>query len=475
MAININPFSSSNFVASNACKFLLILGLSIYLFLISLSNNSKFPPSTITIAHDSSSQTKPPTNLSHLVFGLLGSEKAWHDRRHYIESWWRPNTTRGLVYLDKPPTGDLLPWSDASPPYRVSDNLDGFLEETKARAPVMIRMVHGIMEVVREMDREDLRWVVMGDDDSIFMVENIVDVLGELDDSRYYYVGGKSEFIMSNYWFSFNQGFGGAGFMLSYPLAKALANDMENCLRRNAAFISADFITMLCISDIGVNLSPHNGIHQIDLRGNLSGFLSSHPKSPLISLHHLDAVEPIFPDMDRYEAARHLMKAAAADQPRMLQQTICHHRQSNWSISVSWGYSAHIYERIIPRSRLQLPLETFEPWSSTSRPRPLYMFNTRLPSNNSCEAPHVFFFKEVRNKVVSMHKGSILTTYSRAAPRGMPPCAKNTADFISEIRVFSPATKRKRMDRCECCDIISVGDTSAELKFRECMMNEVIA
>lgn len=263
--------------------------------------------------------------------------------------------------------------------------------------------------------------------------------------------------------------------MLSYPLAKALANDMENCLRRHAKINSADLITMLCIADFGVNLSPHKGIHQIDLHGDISGFLSSHPKSPLISLHHLDAVEPIFPGMERYESARHLMKAAAADQSRMLQQTICHERQNNWSISISWGYSVHIYERMMARSYLQKPLETFKPWSSTPRPRPLYMFNTRVPSNKSCEAPHVFFFKKV-NKDVS--KGRILTTYSRAAPRALPPCsstAKNAADFVSEIRVLSPKTKRKQMDRCECCDIIAVGDTSVKIKFKECMMNEVIA
>lgn len=32
------------------------------------------------------------------------------------------------------------------------------------------------------------------------------------------------------------------------------------------------------------------------------------------------------------------------------------------SFSVSWGYSAHIYERIFPRTMLKRPLETFQPW-----------------------------------------------------------------------------------------------------------------
>lgn len=255
-------FSSNHVATSDAYKVMLVLGLSAYLIFVSLPNHYSKSKSSW------SGSTEAPTDLSHLLFGLLGSEKAWHDRKHYIESWWRPNATRGLLYLDRAPTEELVPWSDASPPYRVSDDLTGFLNETRARAPVMIRMVHGIMELMREADNDpntnhNLRWVVMGDDDSIFFVENMIDVLGSYDHRKYYYLGGQSEFVMSNYWFSFDQGFGGAGFILSYPLAKALAYDMESCLRRHSQLTSADLITMACIADLGVNLSPLKGIHQV--------------------------------------------------------------------------------------------------------------------------------------------------------------------------------------------------------------------
>ena len=180
----------------------------------------------------------------------------------------------------------------------------------------------------------------MGDDDSIFYVDNIVELLAKHDHTRYMYLGGQSEFIMSSYWFSFNQAFGGAGIILSYPLAKALAAGIDSCIKRYAFLDSADNTTKNCIADIGVNLSPQMGSHQIDLHGDISGLLSSHPLSPLLSLHHFDAVDPIFPTRDRFESTRHLMTAAAADQSRMLQQTICHHRQTNWTISIAWGYSA---------------------------------------------------------------------------------------------------------------------------------------
>ena len=126
----------------------------------------------------------------------------------------------------------------------------------------MVRMVHGIMEAMREK-REGLRWLVMGDDDSIFFVDNFVDVLSTYDHNKYVYIGGHSEFILSNFHFSFHTGFGGAGFVLSYPLAEALVMNLEECLRRYPYLRSADQITMTCIADVGVDLTSNKGIHQV--------------------------------------------------------------------------------------------------------------------------------------------------------------------------------------------------------------------
>ncbi|KAL2510867.1 Protein of unknown function (DUF604) [Abeliophyllum distichum] len=478
-----SSFSSDNFSVSSLCKTLMILGLLLYLIYVSLSNqypncpaSDFFSPIRKRALPTNESSMDSPTNISHLVFGLLGSVPSWPNRKPYIESWWRPNVTRGYVYLDKAPTDqDLLPWSKNSPPYKISENLTDFVQEIKG-IYLMNKMVHGIKEVFRE-ERENLRWIIMGDDDTIFFVDNIVDVLAKLDHNKYYFIGHQSEFIWSNFWYSFNQAFGGGGFILSYALAKALSKDMENCLRRHAHLNggrnSADMTTMACIADLGVDLTPHQGMHQIDLRGDISGFLSSHPKSPILSFHHYDVLEPLFPSKDRYESARHLMKAANVDQSRLVQQTICHHRDKNWSFSISWGYSAHIYERIMPRSYLQNPIETFTTWTPSPHP-PNYMFNTRMRSNDPCEAPHVFFFESIEKT----SRNEVLTSYSRASPRGFPACASSgnhSADFISKIEVISPATKRIETDRCECCDIVRVDGMKAEIKFRECMVYEIIA
>ncbi|XP_009803906.1 uncharacterized protein LOC107787956 isoform X2 [Nicotiana tabacum] len=457
----------------------LISGVILYFASIFLFNDSNCSSSdllyssrskTSQFGHDSN-----PTNLSHLLFGLLGSEEAWHYRKEYIESWWRPNKTRGYLFLDVAPTGDdLFPWSSSSPPYRVSDNITKLIQETNHVAPTMARMVHGIMEVFRE-EHEGVRWVVMGDDDSVFFVDNMVDVLGQYDHTKYYYLGGQSEYLLSNYWYSFNQAFGGAGFILSYPLAKAMSKYIESCLRRYPFLRSADQITMVCISDVGVNLTPLKGSHQIDLRGDISGLLSSHPKAPLMSLHHLDAANPIFPSMERLQSVHHLMNAAKFDQSRMLQQVICYNRPNNWSFSISWGYSIHIYENILPRSHLQIPIETFKPWGVTPKDPPYYLLNTRLPTNDSCQAPHVFFLESAEKST----KNEILTMFSRSLPRGLPACSysgSHSADQISQIEVYSSRRKRIDMDRCECCDVThNIGTNKAKIKLRECHMDEIIA
>ncbi|KAI3790829.1 hypothetical protein L2E82_04179 [Cichorium intybus] len=416
----------------------------------------------------------PPdtTNISHLVFGLVGSTQAWHHRKSYIESWWRPNITRGYLYLDTTPTDDLLPWSQNSPPFRISDNITKLFLERNNGEPVMVRLVHAVMEIFRD-EKEGVRWYIMGDDDSIFFVDNLVDVLSKYDHTKYIYIGGHSESIMPNEILSYDMGFGGAGLIMSYPLVKMVQKNIEDCLRRYPKLNCADQTLMSCVNDFGVALTAHQGLHQLDLHGDVSGLLSSHPKAPLLSLHHFDQLDPIFPSMDRSESAKHLMKAANIDQSRMVQQTVCYDRQLNWTFSCSWGYSVHIYEKIIPRSILKVPRETFKPWILDSKP-PLFMFDTRPLSNDPCETPHVFLFESIK----TINATEVITSYVRVASRGLPACelsGNHSADLISRIEVVSPMKKPTQDGKAECSDIVENKMELARLKLRECMDDELIA
>ncbi|KAK2996813.1 hypothetical protein RJ639_019076 [Escallonia herrerae] len=465
-------------VIGKSCKWLFISGLFLYLVYIFLSSHPCCQSLAVAVNLNqkwrpySTSKTISPTKIDHIVFGIVGSSNTWSYKRWYTQSWWKPNVTRGFLFLDRAPI-EHLPWPPSYPSVRVSEDTSRFNEYNKHRMPFAIRMVRVILETFKA-ENKGVRWYVMADDDTVLIVENLVEVLSTYDHNKYFYIGMNSESILSNAYNSFGMAFGGAGYALSYPLAEALAKNLDECLKRYPTLYGSDHILQSCVADLGVSLTQEKGFHQIDLHRDISGLLSSHPQSPFLSLHHLDVVEPIFPKMNRYQAVNHLMEAAKVDSSRLLQQSVCYHKQNNWTFSLSWGYSTHIYEKLIPFSFLQRPLETFTQWRNGARPP--YMFNTRWSFNDSCEAPHIFFFDSVE-KI----KGNyVVTSYVRSLPRSLPACSlsgNHSADYISKIYVFSPVRRLGGAgSRRECCNVIRVPKVNATaVKLRACMKDEIVA
>ncbi|KAL2489015.1 hypothetical protein Fot_42307 [Forsythia ovata] len=420
------------------------------------------------------SANNSPTSIDHLVFGIAGSSNTWGNKRWYVEAWWRPNITRGFLFLERSPI-EHLPWPSTSPPFRVSEENSRYKMYNKHAMPFAIRMVRVIEETFK-VENDGVRWYVMADDDTVLFIDNLLEVLSRYDHRKYFYIGMNSESIVSNVINSFGMAFGGAGYALSYPLAKAVTKNMDLCIKRYPTVFGSDHILHSCIADLGVSLTQEKGFHQIDLRGDISSFLSAHPQSPFLSLHHLDAVDPIFPTMNRFESVNHLMKAAKADQSRLLQQSICYYKQNKWTFSVSWGYSIQIYHKFFPPSVLYRPLQTFSPWKNGATPP--YMFNTRGPTSDPCEAPHFLFFASIDETKMNNH---IVTTYtSTSLPPRLPPCVSNSSrltDNISKIHVLSPLKKHGGYGRRrECCDIVQVvGMDSMAIKLRDCMKDEIVA
>ncbi|XP_060196624.1 uncharacterized protein LOC132625961 isoform X2 [Lycium barbarum] len=162
----------------------------------------------------------------------------------------------------------------------------------------------------------------MADDDTVLMIDSLVNVLSKYDHTKYYYVGMNSECIVSNFGMIFQMALGGAGYALSYPLAQAVAENMDTCIKRHPTLYGSDHILQAWIADLAVTITLEKGFHQIDLRGDISSFLSAHPQSPFLSLHHLDLVAPIFPSMNRYDVVNHIMKAASVTTKKMLKSDL---------------------------------------------------------------------------------------------------------------------------------------------------------
>lgn len=207
-----------------------------------------------------------PTNLSHIVFGIAGTTGTWSNRRRYVESWWQPNKTRGYVFMDKAPLTEHLPWPSSSPPLRISEDNSRYKDYDRHRTAHAIRTLRVIEETFKAdgIRKGEVRWYVIVDDDTLLFLDNLLEVLSKYDHRKYFYIGMNSESVMANLIYSFDMGFGGAGYALSYPLAKAVTKNMEVCIKAYPTLLSSDHMLQSCIADLGISLTKERGFHQVN-------------------------------------------------------------------------------------------------------------------------------------------------------------------------------------------------------------------
>nr|GEX05336.1 uncharacterized protein [Tanacetum cinerariifolium] len=421
---------------------------------------------TIARAPDSSPEaSEPPTDICHVLFGIGGSVHTWEERRRYSELWWQPGRTRGFVWLDENP--DMEVFSDPnSPPVKVSEPLT---PENVGSGPA-VRIARIVLESFR-LRLPDVRWFVMGDDDTVFFPENLISVLSKYDHRKMYYVGGSSESVEQDVLHSYDMAFGGGGFAISYPLAVELARIFDGCLDRYRYFYGSDQRVWACVSELGVSLTKERGFHQMDVRGDAYGLLAAHPMTPLVSLHHLDYIKPLLPKRTKYESLNTLIKTYRLDPPRTMQQSFCFYNRwwHQWSMSVSWGYTVQIYPSLLTANELEMPLQTFLTWRSfTDGP---FTFNTRPLSSNPCEDPAIFYISQVRDA-----GNETVTTYKR--DESTKKCKKGDYPHsIESVVVFALKMDPNYWNegpRRQCCEIHGWKYNSMEVRVRSCKNKETI-
>ncbi|KAL1559439.1 hypothetical protein AAHA92_09783 [Salvia divinorum] len=407
-----------------------------------------------------------PTNVSHLAFGIGGSTATWANRARYSDLWWKAGSTRGYVFLDKDPVGSTQPGIG----HRVSSDWRRFRRTAGSESAVRIARV--VVDLFR-VGLPNVRWFVMGDDDTVFFPENLAAVLGRHDHRRMVYVGGNSESVEQDVMHAYDMAFGGGGFAISYPLAAELAGAMDGCLNRYHYFYGSDQRVWACVGELGIGLTREPGFHQIDIRGDAFGILAAHPLAPLVSLHHIDSVNSLFPNQTQLESVSTLMKAYKSDPSRILQQCFCYHRKYKWSVSVSWGYAVQIFPVSLTAKELETPQQTFKTWRSRSDGP--FTFNTRPVSSDHCQRPIGFFLNSAEEETEKT-----VTTYRKVEPQPVNKCNKDYARAVAIENVVVLASKMEQQEwdqsaRRHCCDIDgNLGHRTMRIRIRRCKHSEAI-
>ncbi|KAE8708280.1 hypothetical protein F3Y22_tig00110348pilonHSYRG00304 [Hibiscus syriacus] len=156
------------------------------------------------------------------------SSKLWQQRKEYIKIWFKPNKMRGVVWLD-----DRVKYTPEDkrtlPPVRVSSDTSNFAYTNRQGHRSAIRMSRIVSETLR-LKMDNVRWFVMGDDDTVFITEYL-------------------------------HGLRRRRLFISYPLAKALVKMQVRCIQRNL-FTTGNGNT---IEDI-LELVPKSILHGIRIQ-----------------------------------------------------------------------------------------------------------------------------------------------------------------------------------------------------------------
>lgn len=148
-----------------------------------------------------------------------------------------------------------------------------------------------------------------------------------------------------------------------------------------------------CITELGVPIIKNGGFHQFDIFGDPLGLMAAHPLTPLLSIHHLDVIEPVFPNMSKVGAVRRLMRAAEVEQASMLQQTIVYGRHRKYSFSISSGYVVRAYAGFVAPWELEEVPRTFRSWYGATA-QSHFPFNTRELPAEVCKQPTLFYVRD---------------------------------------------------------------------------------
>lgn len=186
---------------------------------------------------------------------------------------------------------------------------------------------------------------------------------------------------------------------------------------------------------------------QVDIRGDAYGMLAAHPVAPLVSLHHLDHIEPISPrGKTALEAVRPLVGASHLDPARTLQQSFCYQHGPGyvWSVSVAWGYTVQLYPWAVAPHDLEVPLQTFRTWRSWADGP--FVFNTRPLSppttgGDPCARPAMFFLTAARNETAARATVTEYARHDANTPGKKKECDRasfRAASTVHTVRVVAP-------------------------------------
>jgi hypothetical protein len=243
--------------------------------------NRCLPPLELAVPHNK----RQVVDASNMIFGLQTTMNRLKDTVKHLARWL-PHTGARLYAIVI--ENEHLPADDGQMAALEKQfkelGIDAHVIHPVRPTDSFAQRYFSLVNVMYGARDDKTQWITLIDDDTFFpSMLDLQNMLKVHDWTKPQYVGSLSED-----WWAVNHyglmGFGGAGVMLSLPMAKIIDDHVDEC-KENLRTTAGDISVMDCIYRFSSTKLTHvPSLHQVDMHGDLSGFYESGRE--MLSLHH---------------------------------------------------------------------------------------------------------------------------------------------------------------------------------------------
>ncbi|UJR08690.1 hypothetical protein I4U23_012948 [Adineta vaga] len=234
-----------------------------------------------------------------------------------------------------------------------------------------LQLFHYAWESQNMNESNAIQWFAVGDDDTIWFIDNLLDTLRQYDSSQNIYLGNisdrKRQIIYHGSFFAY----GGGGILLSRPLTLLYSKHIHksNYFLNTKAYGGDGMIGKYIADILKVNLTGNIHFLQMDHFGDMTGYLESGIDG-FVSFHHMYSLWQPFPNNFKNDINKtmHILKIGYNTFERnFLKRYVRFNRKLNQTFLLTLGYSFSIFNRILSITELDQVENTWHGTEMTSR------------------------------------------------------------------------------------------------------------
>ncbi|CAF1357384.1 unnamed protein product [Adineta ricciae] len=206
-----------------------------------------------------------------------------------------------------------------------------------------------------------VKWLLIGDDDTLWFIPHLLQTLNNYNYKKPIYLGDHSDNLAAVKTFGRYFAYGGGGIAFSEPLVQNLVRNISDCDKYRSSF-GGDMMLGKCVIEVTrVQLLRNTRFHQMDIRGDATGYFESGIQG-LVTIHHMFSwwsPVPAWLSEDKEDIVARFYQAYRSTNFSYLKRYVWVDSEYNKTLVLTLGYSITVYNQLLKFEEINAVETTF--------------------------------------------------------------------------------------------------------------------